>query len=172
MPTVSIEVLLKGRLSDQQIIPVIEWWDNNHWNVSIHYFPFKIPAYGGIIAPDAIAINSAVSKPEFMIFLLAHEAKHLDQYAHDPHGFMDGYFGTVERNDLKAFLTAYKSIEQEANDYAFDVMSDIGFEEFVEDNQSSLRNNENMGQSIFGVIKKGISAGAKDLFEFIKSSIM
>ena len=171
MSTSSIEKLLKNKLSDQQLIPVIEWWDNDHANVSIHHFTFKIPAYGGIIAPDAIALNTIVKDPMLIIFLLAHEAKHLDQYAQDPQDFMDGYFGTVERDELKPFLEAYRRIESEANDYAFKTMSDLGFEDFA-NNYHSLRGNESAGSSIYRVIKQSINAGAKDLFEVITLSIM
>jgi len=151
---------------------VAEWWSKNRPGIKIHYFRFRIGVLGGLVAPDAVAINSGgPMDPLFKLFLLLHESFHAVQYARGPE-IHDGYFGSVVAGDEPGFTKAYKSAEREANDHAIEGMRELGFGDFVR-NESRVRGNEYAARAVMPMMLRDIQkTGAKDIFELIKSQII
>jgi Zn-dependent peptidase ImmA (M78 family) len=132
---------------------------------------------GGIVDPDKIFINSSRMLGDDFIktFILIHETKHLIQ--HKKGIFMPKYFDTVVNNNFESFKEGYLELEKDANDYAFKILSEIGFEEFLNNNthiKQMLRRNESTHavDEVFKMMKSDIEkTGAKNFFELIKTQI-
>jgi hypothetical protein len=159
-------------LGSEECDKVADWWSRNRPGIKIHYFRFKLGVMGGLVAPDAVAINQAGPRdPLFKLYLLLHESFHAVQHARGPE-FHDGYFGSVVAGDEHGFVEAYKSAEREANDHAIEGMRELGFGDFVRD-ESRVRGNEHAARAVMPMMHRDIQrTGAKDMFELIKSQLI
>lgn len=152
-----------------------DWWIENRSNYNIYFFKFKsnAPIMGGIVGEDSLAINHMIKRlpPHMSLFLLLHESKHLDQHANSE--FMDGYFNSVVRNNFPLFVTSYRKLEKEANDYAFEVMQNLDIFNQELSRDRNIRGNEYAADQVFGMMQNDIKkTGARDFFELIKTQII
>lgn len=156
-------------LSDEKSDMLSEWWSENRPGVKIHYFPFRLGVFAGVIGPDAVAINEvAPTDRDFRLFLLLHESHHLAQHDRGPE-FHDGYFGSVVAGDEMEFAKAYQMYEREANDVALEGMRELG----VRISEGMVRGNEGAARMVYPMMRRDIErTGARDIFELIRKQII
>jgi hypothetical protein len=153
---------------------IISWWNENRHDIKIYYFNFSgigMHGFGSIFGDDSIAINSNKSyHAQFILFIALHESRHVDQYRM---GILKPYFDTVVNNDYSAFLKAYRELEKDANDYAINSMFEIGFLDFIGKNPHGVRGNEDMGSSIFHIMRHIITQyNPSNLIELAHNTII
>jgi hypothetical protein len=104
------------------------------------------------------------------LFLAFHESRHCDQYRAG--GFMEGYYDTVVRGDKEAFLTAYRDLERDANDFAIQSMRACGFEREMNFEEGRLRGNEAAGEMVYRMMTGDIQRlNPVDFFDLLKKQI-
>jgi hypothetical protein len=151
---------------------IIRWWDDNLYNVNIHYFDFATPGIAGV-ALDAnnIAVNRLTRMPaEIKMFITLHESRHTYHYS-DMNLNMH-YFETVANGEKENFLDAYARLEADANNFAFNSCEEIGitFPDMVKRN---LIRNEEAGNAVYSMMRRDIqSTGASDFKELLLSQII
>lgn len=157
-PTVTIEQFLEkiGLGRDPKFSRIIEWWKANRSNIKINYFSFSSPhpIAGVYLGSDEIAINERLPMPPHIkLFLALHESRHCDQEAQ---GIIEsGYYDTVVRGDMNSFLQSYMDLERDANDFAINGMTEMGFDMRLE--EPRLRGNEGAGQMVYRMMMDDIS---------------
>lgn len=152
---------------------IVSWWGQNRSEIRIHLFSFNSPQpiAGVFLGTDTIVINERMSMPPHIkLFLALHESRHCDQYREG--GFMEGYYDTVVRGDKEAFLTAYRDLEKDANDFAIQSMRACGFEREMNFEESRLRGNEAAGEMVYRMMTSDIQRlNPEDFFDLLKKQI-
>lgn len=160
-------------LSDDMEENVIDWWKTNRSRIKIQYFPFNTTQsiMGCFLDENTVAINSTLRIPsEVALFIALHESYHADQHLEGR--FMEPYFHSVKNDDRETFLSAYKQLEKESNDFATESMLDMGFDQFVRMMVPMLRRNEYNGTQVWDMMKKDIDEyQSNDMFELLASQI-
>jgi hypothetical protein len=134
------------------------WWNINRKDIKLNYFPFNTtkPIMGVFIGTDRVLINSRIQGAPwiFKLFLALHESKHCDQ--HREGRLTEHYYDTVVNNDFDKFIIGYKKLEEEANIFALNSMTEMGFDNFVNLQGRAVRRNEEMGQMVFRMMSDDI----------------
>ena len=160
-----------GLNTNNQII-LSDWWNENRDNIVIYYFPFKVKELlGCLIGKNEVAMNQIESyiPNEYKIFVLLHESFHSDQHLSDEFS----YFNSIKENNKELFISIYKKMETDANDYAIQHMNELGFESFINMMKIRLKSNENAGNEMWGIIKNDFEKyKPTDIFDLIKKQIM
>lgn len=157
-PTLTIEQFLKeiGLERDTKFSRIVQWWKTNRNNIKINYFSFSSPQpiAGVYLGPDEIAINQRLQMPPHIkLFLALHESRHCDQEAQ---GIIEsGYYDTVVRGDMNSFLQSYTDLERDANDFAINAMTEMGFDMRFE--EARLRGNEGAGPMVYRMMTSDIA---------------
>lgn len=153
---------------------VIQWWNINRSEIRVHYFRFSAsdPIMGVFLSERDVAINSKIPAPGWMkLFLALHESRHTDQ--HRAGEFMSSYWDTVVAGDEEDFLEAYHSFEKDANDFAFQSMIEMGFEQEMQANESRLRGNEGAGKQVYQMMRRDIQKyQPSDFIDLLKIQVL
>ena len=153
---------------------VINWWNKNRNHIKIHYFSFAAhqPIGGVFLGVDEIAVNSKLPMPPHIkLFLALHESAHCDQ--HRENRFMAGYYDTVVEGKKEEFLTNYKELEKEANDFAINSMKEMGFGAEIDREEMRLRGNERAGDLVYKMMTEDIRKfQATDFIDLLKKQIL
>lgn len=154
---------------------IIKWWNENRNHIKLHIKSFNTrqPIAGIFLGSDMVYINGnlpPMMPPYIKLFLALHESRHCDQ--HRDGRFMSGYYDTVLNGDKEGFLSSYKELEKDANDYAFNAMRELGYQMREE---HMLRENENSGQMVYNMmsddIKKFNLGPDSDFFDLLKKQV-
>jgi hypothetical protein len=153
---------------------IINWWNENRKGIEIYYFPFKTQTIMGVsIYDNKIAFNStSFAPPEVKLFILLHESKHAEQQKNST-DFDEKYFDLASNGPRMEFIEMYKRIESDANDFAIESMREMGFLEFINLQESHLRENEKHGSDVFSMMKEDIKrSGVSDIKSLLYSQIV
>lgn len=152
---------------------IISWWNQNRSNFKIHYFPFKThkPIMGCFVGTDRVLINSTPPVPgDVKFFIALHESRHAFQEENGE--FTPKYFQTVVDDNKEEFLRNYRELEEDANNFAFDACRTMGFRQLLS-MERMLRNNENLGNEVFGMMKDDLAkTNATTFFELLEGQIL
>lgn len=152
---------------------IINWWNKNRGHIKIHMFPFEThqPIAGVFLSEDTVVVNQRLPIPGFIrLFLALHESRHCDQHAQGI--FMPGYFDTVVASDKPSFLSAYRELEKDANDFAINSMRQIGLGQEISREENRLRMNELAGEQVYKMMTQDIEKyQAQDMFDLLKNQI-
>ncbi len=173
-PTLTIEQFLQriGLGNNPNFNRIVEWWNQNRRNIKINYFTFSSPQpiAGVYLGTDEIAINERLPMPPHIkLFLALHESRHCDQEAE---GILQpGYYDTVVRGDMQSFLTSYRELEKDANDFAISAMTEMGFNMTHEEQR--LRGNESAGNMVYRMMTDDIARlRPTDFIDLLKKQII
>jgi len=139
---------------------VINWWNTNRSGFELDFFPFNTnqPILDCFLGGKKLAINSKGGRmvpKEILLFVALHESCHADQYKEGR--FENGYFNSVINDNKEQFVTSYKELEKEANDYGLNGMKEMGFDIFVKNaSRWGLRDNEFAYDEVYEMMKKDI----------------
>lgn len=151
-----------------------ELWTQERPNFRIHYFPFEtqFPILGVFFFGEDVCINSkAFGPPHIKAFIALHESRHGDQYSEGI--FEPQYFQTVVDGNEQEFLRNYRILEDDANTFALETLTNYGFGNFVRIEERRIRGNENMGPEIYKMMSKDIKrTGSTSMAELIASQIL
>jgi len=149
-------------------------WEKVRPGYQIHYFPFKSinPILGCFFYDRDVCINQRIHIPASVkAFISLHESRHCQQYAE---GILErGYFTTVVEGDKEDFLVNYRQLEEDANNFALDSLSEGGFENFVLQEGPRLKSNENMGPQVYQMMREDIKkTGATTFADMLAFQIL
>lgn len=151
-----------------------ELWTQERPNFKIHFFPFEtqFPILGVFFYGEDVCINSrALGPPHIKAFIALHESRHCDQYSDGI--FEPQYFQTVVDGNEQQFLTNYRNLEEDANTFALETLTDYGFGNFVRFEERRIRGNENMGPKIYQMMSQDIErTGSTSMAELLASQIL
>ncbi len=168
------EFLKKIGISDHLIDGISKWWMENRPNIKIYFFPFKgiMPIVGVFMDKDVIYINEGIRMPSYMkLFLALHESRHCDQY--EKGILIEGYYDTVVKGDMESFLTSYKELEKDANDFAISSMRECGFTKEMNIAEDMLRSNEMAGKMVYRMMRADIEKYQPvDFFDLLRKQIL
>jgi hypothetical protein len=163
---INIEDFLSEIGIEQKLIPQIsEWWNLNRKEISIHYFEFNTqdPIIGVYIGENKVCINKkSRDLPDFKLFIAIHESFHCDQ---DIIGEMDKYFDYAKEGSMTEFSDFYQRIEKEANNFAITSMRELGFSQFIDSSERTLRGNEFAGPQVFSMMRRDIQKTGAETFK-------
>jgi hypothetical protein len=162
------------RLYPQDVRKYSHLWERIRPGYKIHYFPFKSnnPILGCFFYDKDVCVNQKVPIPPLVkAFIALHESRHCQQYQD---GIIEkGYFTTVVEGDKEDFLVNYRQLEEDANNFALDSLSEGGFENFVLQEGSRLKGNESMGPQIYHMMREDIKkTGATTFADLLAFQIL
>jgi hypothetical protein len=173
-PISAVQFAEEIRMYPQDVLKFSQIWQKVRPGYKIHYFPFKSnhPILGCFFYDKDVCVNQRVPLPPLIkAFIALHESRHCQQYQD---GILEkGYFTTVVEGDKEDFLVNYRQLEEDANNFALDSLSEGGFENFVLQEGHRLKGNENMGSQIYHMMREDIKkTGATTFADLIFSQIL
>jgi len=161
------------RLSPPDVRKFSQLWARVRPGYRIHYFPFRSvdPILGVFFYDRDVCVNQRVPvPPPVKAFICLHESRHCQQY--EDGIFEQGYFTPVVEGEKEEFLINYRQLEEDANNFALDSLSEGGFQDFVLREGPRLKGNEDMGSQVYQMMRKDINqSGAQNFAELLAAQI-